>query len=226
MSAIRVVRPAQPRARAAVASAVVVVLVGATGTAAAVLYPAVSGVGGRLAVFFGIYLAMVALVLLARRFDGLPTMIPLGFTRERPPRQLVAGILLAALLLLLVVGVPALAGADVGGIVGAGRYALWFALVSSLTVGVAEELMFRGYLLGRLRIALASRVGAIIVSSVLFGLLHLVSGDIVQVLVTACIGALLATARMAWPSCSLASVIVAHVLYDASLAVIGASIVG
>lgn len=226
MSAIRVVRPTRSRARAAVALAVVVALVAGVGTLAALLYPVVSGVGGRLAVFFGIYLAMVALVLLAHRFDGLRTMIPLGFTRERPVRQLVAGILLAALLLLLVVGVPALAGADVGGIVGAGQNILWFALVSSATVGVAEELMFRGYLLGRLRIALASRTGAIIVSSVLFGLSHLVSGDLVQVLVTACIGALLATARVIWPSCSLASVIVAHVLYDASLAVIGASIVG
>ncbi|MDR6200067.1 membrane protease YdiL (CAAX protease family) [Microbacterium sp. SORGH_AS428] len=226
MSAIRVVRPTRPRARAAVALAVVVALVAGVGTLAALLYPVVSGVGGRLAVFFGIYLAMAALVLLAHRFDGLRTMIPLGFTRERPVRQLVAGILLAALLLLLVVGVPALAGADVGGIVGAGQNALWFALVSAVTVGVAEELMFRGYLLGRLRIALASRTGAIIVSSVLFGLLHFVSGDLVQVLVTAVIGALLATARVVWPSCSLASVIVAHVLYDAALAVIGASIVG
>jgi membrane protease YdiL (CAAX protease family) len=203
-----------------------VALVAAVGTIAALLYAVVSGAGGRLAVFFGIYLAMVALVLLAHRFDGLRTTLPLGFTRERPVRQLVAGILLAVLLLLLVVGVPALAGAEVGGIVGAGRNALWFALVSALTVGVAEEMLFRGYLLGRLRIALASRTGAIIVSSVLFGLLHLVSGDIVQVLVTACIGALLATARVVWPGCSLASVIVAHVLYDAGLALIGASIAG
>lgn len=226
MSAIRVVRPARPRARAAVWVAVVVVLVGIVGAVAALLYSVVSGVAGRLAVFFGIYLAMVALVILAHRFDGLRTRIPLGFTRARPARQVIAGILLAVLLLLLVVGVPALVGAEVGGIVGAGQNTLWFALVSSLTVGVAEELMFRGYLLGRLRIALASRVGAIIVSSVLFGLLHLVSGDIVQVLVTACIGALLATARVVWPSCSLASVIVAHVLYDAILAVIGASIAG
>jgi membrane protease YdiL (CAAX protease family) len=203
-----------------------VALVAAVGTIAALLYAVVSGAGGRLAVFFGIYLAMVALVLLAHRFDGLRTTLPLGFTRERPVRQLVAGILLAVLLLLLVVGVPALAGAEVGGIVGAGRNALWFALVSALTVGVAEEMLFRGYLLGRLRIALASRTGAIIVSSVLFGLLHLVSGDIVQVLVTACIGALLATARVVWPGCSLASVLVAHVLYDAGLALIGASIAG
>ncbi|MDY0828258.1 CPBP family intramembrane glutamic endopeptidase [Microbacterium sp. BG28] len=226
MSAIRVVRPTRSRARAAVWVAVVVVLVGIVGAVAALLYSVVSGVGGRLAVFFGIYLAMAALVLLAHRFDGLRKQIPLGFTRARPARQVIAGILLAVLLLMLVVGVPALAGAEVGGIVGAGQNTLWFALVSSLTVGVAEELMFRGYLLGRLRIALASRVGAIIVSSVLFGLLHLVSGDIVQVLVTACIGALLATARVVLPSCSLASVIVAHVLYDASLAVIGASIAG
>lgn len=204
----------------------VVVLVAAIGAAAALLYSTVSGAAGRLAVFFGIYLAMVALALLAHRFDGLRKKIPLGFRRDRPVGQLVIGILLAVLLLSLVVGVPALAGADVGGIVGAGRNVLWFALVSAITVGIAEELMFRGYLLGRLRFALASRAGAIIASSVLFGLLHLVSGDIVQVLVTACIGALLATARVLWPSCSLASVIVAHVLYDAGLAVIGAAIAG
>ncbi|MDQ1205362.1 CPBP family intramembrane glutamic endopeptidase [Microbacterium sp. SORGH_AS_0862] len=226
MSAIRVVRPARPRARAAVSIAVVVVLVAAIGTAAALLYSAVSGAAGRLAVFFGIYLAMVALVLLAHRFDGLRKKIPLGFRRDRPLGQLVIGILLAVLLLSLVVGVPALAGADVGGIVGAGRNALWFALVSAVTVGVAEELMFRGYLLGRLRIALGSRAGAIIVSSALFGLLHLVNGDIVQVVVTACIGALLATARVIWPSCSLASVLVAHVLYDAGLALIGTAVAG
>lgn len=225
MSAIRIVRLDRPRARAAVSIAVVVVLVGVVGTGAALLYSVVSGAGGRLAVFFGIYLAMVALVLLAHRFDGLRE-VPLGFVRGRAARQLAAGILLAAVLLLLIVGVPALTGADVRGIVGAGRNALWFALVSAVTVGVAEELMFRGYLLGRLHIALGSRAGAIIVSSALFGLLHLVGGDIVQVVVTACIGALLATARVIWPSCSLASVIVAHVLYDAGLALIGTAVAG
>lgn len=201
------------------------VLVGVVGTGAALLYSVVSGVGGRLAVFFGIYLAMVALVILAHRFDGLRE-VPLGFVRERPARQLGAGILLAAVLLLLIVGVPALAGADVGGIVGAGRNVLWFALVSAVTVGIAEELMFRGYLLGRLRIALGSRAGAIIVSSALFGLLHLVGGDIAQVLVTTAIGALLATARVFWRPCSLATVIVAHILYDAGLALIGATVAG
>lgn len=201
----------------------VVVLVGVVGTAAALLYSVVSGTFGTLAVFFGVYLAMVVLVVLAHRFDGLRE-VPLGFTRERPVRQLGAGVLLAAVLLLLIVGVPALAGADVGGIVGAGRNVLWFALVSSVTVGVAEELMFRGYLLGRLRVALGSPAGAIVVSSVLFGLLHLVSGDLAQVLVTAAIGALLATARVFWRDCSLGSVVVAHVVYDAGLALVAAAI--
>jgi membrane protease YdiL (CAAX protease family) len=51
-----------------------------------------------------------------------------------------------------------------------GRY--WLVLLASFTAGFVEEILFRGYLLPRLAAVFSSKVWAVILSSVLFGLLH------------------------------------------------------
>lgn len=57
----------------------------------------------------------------------------------------------------------------------------WLLIFTALTAGVVEELIFRGYLLPRLAGIFKSNIAAIIISSLLFGLLHYKYGTVVNV---------------------------------------------
>lgn len=88
---------------------------------------------------------------------------------------------------------------------------LHWTLPFALFVGIHEEIFFRGFLLSRLRTACRSNAAAIIITSVIFGLLHSYQG-LAGVFQTGAIGlvlALVATyARTLWP------VIIAHAVFD------------
>jgi len=88
---------------------------------------------------------------------------------------------------------------------------MWVVVAFSLFVGVHEEVFFRGFVLTRLNAVLRSRWGAIVVSSIVFGLLHFDQGPI-GVVQTATVGFVLAVAatylRTIWP------VIIAHAMFD------------
>ena len=61
---------------------------------------------------------------------------------------------------------------------------------------------------------------AIIASSMLFGLFHLFSGNIIQMLMTACIGVFFCFCRLKVKNCSTLSLIIAHGVYDALITVL------
>ncbi len=211
------------RRRAVVGTVLVAVAVAVVMSLAPLLFGMAASPPARIAVFLGLYAAMAALTLGAHRLDGL-SKLGLGFSRARSGRQVAIGAALAAALLILVVGIPVAVGVDPADIVGSGN-TLIFAALSAVVVGTGEELLFRGYLLGRLTVALRSPVAALAISSALFGLSHLpLSGSWAQVAVTTGIGAVLAAGRIWLPGCSLLSLIVAHALYDFSLAVIAGSL--
>jgi membrane protease YdiL (CAAX protease family) len=90
--------------------------------------------------------------------------------------------------------------------------ALWQTILLSAFVGVHEEVLFRGFLLGRMRAFFRSNVAAVFVSSLIFGLPHVYQGTM-GVLQTASIGVVLALitlrARSLWPA------ILAHAMFDA-----------
>lgn len=85
------------------------------------------------------------------------------------------------------------------------------AVAFSLFVGVHEEVLFRGFILGRLRAIFGSTPVAVIVSSVIFGMLHGYQG-MVGVVQTTTVGLVLATIaarfRTIWPT------ILAHGMVD------------
>ncbi len=85
-------------------------------------------------------------------------------------------------------------------------------LALAIFVGIHEEIFFRGFLLSRLRTGLRSRAAAIILTSVIFGSLHVYQGY-AAVFQTAAVGAVLAVittyTRTLWPA------IIAHALIDA-----------
>lgn len=86
------------------------------------------------------------------------------------------------------------------------------AVLFSLFVGLHEEILFRGFILSRLRALFGSTVAAVIASSIVFGLLHGYQGAI-GVVQTTTVGLVLATLaarfRTIWPA------ILAHGLFDA-----------
>lgn len=62
------------------------------------------------------------------------------------------------------------------------HYDLWLKVFISFTAAVVEELIFRGYLMSRLRLLSKSAVWPIIISSVLFGLAHIRWGTVLNVI--------------------------------------------
>lgn len=81
-----------------------------------------------------------------------------------------------------------------------------------LTAGIMEELMFRGYLLSRLEVIFKNKSLAIIISSVLFGLIHFGYGTLQNIIVPIFIGALFALYYSRYKN--ILVLIIAHFLYD------------
>lgn len=82
--------------------------------------------------------------------------------------------------------------------------------VVSITAGITEELVFRGYLMW-LFSSIVPTVWAVVLSSLLFGLQHVYQGPL-GVIRTAATGAVLCGLYLA--SCSLLMPVVAHILID------------
>jgi membrane protease YdiL (CAAX protease family) len=90
--------------------------------------------------------------------------------------------------------------------------AVWI-LPFSLFVGIHEEVLFRGFFLSRMRAVSRSSAVAIIVTSLIFGLLHFYQG-LLGIFQTTMIGLFLAIvvtySRTLWPA------IIAHAVFDAT----------
>jgi hypothetical protein len=81
-----------------------------------------------------------------------------------------------------------------------------------VTAGITEELFFRGYLLPRLALILKNTKLAILLSSLLFGLMHYGYGTLVQMIGPAVIGLVLAFQYQKYQSIKM--VILCHFLWD------------
>ncbi len=86
-------------------------------------------------------------------------------------------------------------------------------------VALVEEFVFRGFFYKKLQTLFGSAVGAIIGSSILFGLFHFLGGNIGQIILTGFIGAIFCICRVKIKNCTLLSVIIAHGVYDALITV-------
>lgn len=144
----------------------------------------------------------------------------IGFTKEKIPKQILIGILLALMMSAVFTMLPILLGFKE--MVGSTSYtqAWQFAyefFYRILGVALAEELVFRGYLFYKLLEIKNSRWFAIIISSALFGLFHIFSGNLIQVFLTAIIGFIYCIFREKFKGCTLLSLIITHGLYDAMI---------
>jgi membrane protease YdiL (CAAX protease family) len=165
---------------------------------------------------FAVQLAILALGLIGHFGINHGTGQELGYSRRHVGAQVGWMLIALAVLCALFIGLPMLFGLPVSG----NKDALWFTVPNLLVAGFAEETLFRGYLLGTLQRLMGSKIAPIVVSSVLFGLFHWAHLNPLQLLVTAVIGAILAIMRTYAKNCTIASLAVAHGLYDIFLVIL------
>lgn len=163
--------------------------------------------------------ALVPVIVMLIRKDNLADY----WNNDRIGYQILTGVLIGTAMSLVLTLVPHLAGfrayVDSGK-----RYTyLWqFAyefLYCIAAVSLAEELVFRGFIYNRIKKISRSNAAAVIGSSVLFGIFHLFGGNIVQMIMTAFIGAFFCLCKLKVKNCSLLSLIIAHGIYDALITV-------
>ena len=82
-----------------------------------------------------------------------------------------------------------------------------------LLVAVTEELFFRGWLLSVLRIKLHPTL-SVVITAFLFGLIHLITSGLVSFIFSTVLGLVFAFVKIKFKSCSVYSLILAHLLYD------------
>ncbi|MFV8359288.1 CPBP family intramembrane glutamic endopeptidase [Flavobacterium sp. LS1P3] len=89
---------------------------------------------------------------------------------------------------------------------------IFLILFTSITAGVTEELIFRGYLIPRLEILLKNTPVAILTSSILFGLIHYSYGTLIQIIGPIFIGFLFAVHYKKYKNIKI--LIMCHFLWD------------
>lgn len=141
-----------------------------------------------------------------------------GFTRNRLFLQILTGIGIAFVMSALLTLLPHLIG--YGELVSSGKsyqhlwqflYELFYTVFA---IGAVEEFVFRGFFYHKVKQLTSSEITTIIVTSILFGCFHLFSGNIIQMIVTGCIGAVFCICRLKIKNCSTLSLILAHGIYD------------
>ena len=85
-----------------------------------------------------------------------------------------------------------------------------------LVFGVAavEELVFRGFIYLRIKNISGKDWVAVVGSSVLFGLFHIFGGNVLQIILTGCMGAVWCLMRLKIKNLSTTSLIIGHGVYD------------
>lgn len=89
---------------------------------------------------------------------------------------------------------------------------IFLILFTSITAGVTEELIFRGYLIPRLEILLKNTPAAILLSSILFGLIHYSYGTLIQIIGPVFIGIIFALHYQKYKNIKI--LIMCHFLWD------------
>ena len=176
-------------------------------------------------------LRMAAMIVMYWLFALVPVIVMLVckdkfadyWSNHRDGHQILAGILIGAAMSLVLTLVPHLVGFGVYVQNGKRYIHLWqFAyefLYCIAAVGLVEEFIFRGFIYNKIKKISGNDIAAVIGSSVLFGLFHILSGNIVQMIMTAFLGVLWCLCRLKIKNCTLLSLIIAHGIYDALITV-------
>lgn len=146
-----------------------------------------------------------------------------GFCREHILRQILIGVVLGLAMSAVFTVTPHLIGFGENFDSGKRYSYLWQYIYEFayciIAVGFAEELVFRGFLYKKFKAVFGTEISAVIGSSVLFGLFHILGGNIGQIIMTGFLGVLFCLFRMKIKGCSTLSLIIMHGVYDALITV-------
>lgn len=150
-------------------------------------------------------------------------LVDYGFSKSKIASQILVGVFVGIAMSLILTLLPHLLG--FGAYVDSGKpyqylwqfaYEFCYCIVA---IGLTEEFVFRGFVYETIKRISRKEIVAVIGSSALFGLFHLFSGNIFQIIMTACIGVLFCCCRLKIRNCSTLSLIIAHGVYDALITV-------
>lgn len=171
---------------------------------------------------------LIALIPIIVMFVNKDKLVEYGFSKDKIKFQIIVGFLIGIAMSVILTLLPHLFG--LGEYVDSGkRYQyLWQFIYEFFycifAVGFVEEFIFRGFVYKKIKNISQKDIIAIIASSVLFGMFHLFSGNIIQMLMTACIGAFFCFCRLNVKNCSTLSLIIAHGVYDALITVLASTL--
>lgn len=166
---------------------------------------------------------LIALVPIIIIFVNKDKLAEYGFSKEKVTFQIIVGVITGVAMSLILTLIPHLLG--FGEYVDSGkRYEyLWQFIYEFFycifAVGFVEEFVFRGFIYQKIKSISQRDMIAIIGSSVLFGAFHLFGGNIIQMVMTACLGVFFCVCRLKVKNCSTLSLIIAHGVYDALITV-------
>jgi membrane protease YdiL (CAAX protease family) len=172
----------------------------------------------RIVLLFAVQAAFFMIAIVSNNLIEGRKFRELGYTREDFSGQFMWAGIIFVVLSAVFIGLPLLLGVrDMFG----NADMLLLAVPYRFLVGFAEETLFRGYVLGALLRLKFPKIGAIIISSFLFGAWHFIgSGNVVQVLLTTLIGAIFAIGLVYAQRCTTLSIALAHGAYNATLSVL------
>ena len=166
---------------------------------------------------------LIALIPVIIMFAVKDKLSEYGFSKEKISLQIIIGVVIGFVMSFILTLLPHLLG--FGEYVDSGkRYEyLWQFIYEFVycivAIGFVEEFVFRGFIYQKIKSIFRKDITAVIGSSVLFGVFHLFSGNIIQMVMTALIGAFFCFCRLKIKNCSTLSLIIAHGVYDALITV-------
>ena len=166
---------------------------------------------------------LIALIPVIIMFAVKDKLSEYGFSKEKISLQVILGVAIGVVMSFILTLLPHLLG--FGEYVDSGkRYEyLWQFIYEFVycivAIGFVEEFVFRGFIYQKIKSIFRKDITAVIGSSVLFGVFHLFSGNIIQMVMTALIGAFFCFCRLKIKNCSTLSLIIAHGVYDALITV-------
>lgn len=169
-------------------------------------------VGLRIAAQVGIYLLIGAISFVSMKVTGMK--ITVNF---RNKRHFLIGIAIATVLSAVIAVIPAVCGFS---LVGNHRDFSWFTVIYDflfyiLLVGPVEEYVFRVYLQDTfVGFFTKQKWIGVVIAAFLFGLWHIINGNIVQALFTFGIGLVFGFAKYKIKDCEYISLAIGHGLYD------------